>query len=491
MGGALDPVLAGLFIAAYVLVQIGIGIYAARGVKNEDDFFVGGRRIGLVPITISLFATWFGAETLMGSTAAIASGGMAESRAEPFGYGLCLVAMGLVFAARFRAKGYVTIADFFKARFDRTSEVATAAIMAIVSVIWAGAQLVAFAAILESVLGIPAGITLFAATAIVLLYTTMSGVVGDIATDVVQSIVLLIGVALLFIAVMMRFGGLDAMLSSIEPEQLNLLGDGETWLSRADAWAIPILGSLIAQEAISRMLSTRSPQDARIAAFGAGGLYVAVGAAPLLIALAGVHLAPLGWDGGDDFLPRLAAESLHPLLYLVFIGAIMSALLSTVNSNLLSVSSLITVNLLGAVHERAGPRTRLILARAATIAAGVAACLVAAAGASIRDLISLTSVFGQAGILVAVLIGLNSRFGGPLAALSALAVCVAANVYTLLWWPMAELMRAGETLAAAFSVVLADEGPAFEGYFLFSLAASLIAYWAAALWERRRPAAAQ
>lgn len=484
--GGIDPVAAGAFIAAYVALQVWIAARVARGVKSEDDFFVGGRRVGLLPIAISLFATWFGAETLMGSTAAIAAGGMAESRAEPFGYALALVVMGLLLAAQFRAKGYLTVADFFRERFGRTAEIASAIIMALVSVIWAAAQLVAFAAILEAAIGVPAGFTLIAATMIVLIYTTLSGVVGDIATDVVQTVILLIGIAVTFAAVAMRFGGVEGMVAAIRPEQLNLLGEGESWLSRIDAWAIPILGSLVAQEALSRMLSTRSPEDARKAALGAGALYFVVGVFPLTIALAGVHLAPTGWDGGDDFLPRLAAESMPPLLYLVFVAAILSALLSTVNSNLLSVSSMLAVNLTGSLHERMNPSARLFLARFATIAAGVAAFGVAAAGASIRDLIELTSVFGQAGILVAVLIGVNSGFGGPKAALAAILACVAANLYALMLWPLAQLSADGHGFGEALALVLADEGPGYEGYFLLSLAVSLAAYVLVAALEGRR-----
>jgi len=140
--------IAALFIVGYLILQMALGIWVGRGAKTKGDYYLAGRRLGAWPIAFSLFATWFGAETVIGSSAAIAAGGLAEARAEPFGYALALVLMAAVIAIPFRKRGYVTLADFFRERFDQRSERLAAALTVLASVIWAAAQLLALSAVL-------------------------------------------------------------------------------------------------------------------------------------------------------------------------------------------------------------------------------------------------------------------------------------------------------------------------------------------------------
>jgi Na+/proline symporter len=464
-----------LMLVAYVGMQIGIGIWVSRRIQSRQDYFTGGRSLGLIPVTLSLFATWFGAETIMGSSAAIAEGGLSGARAEPFGYAICLAAMGLFIAVPFRRAGYVTLADFFAARFGKTSELVVALIMIPISVVWAAAQLLALAAILEAVLGLPAALTLAAAAITVIVYTTFGGFVGDVYTDMIQSVVLIIGVGVIFFAAAGHFGGGAGLAAAIRPEQLELLAPGESWLGQIDSWAIPILGSLIAQEALARLVAARDEATARRATFLAASIYLLVGMAPVLIGLAGPHFT---FDAaeGDAFLPSVATTLLAPALFIVFAGALLSAILSTVDSNVIAVSSFVTQNVLAARASAQSAKAQLLFARGVTIAAGVAAWATASSGSSIYDLIQLTSVFGQGGILVATLIGLGGRFGGQAAALGALAASVAVNLVTLAIMPLAAMRSAGAGWGEAFAALLAGDAPVMEGYFLASIAAAILAY---------------
>jgi Na+/proline symporter len=481
-----NPLLLSACIVVYVAIQIGVGLWLARGVKTEKDYFLAGQRFGLLPIAVSIFATWFGAETIMGSAGAIASEGLAGGRAEPFGYALCLFAMAFLVAGVFRKRGYANLADFFRDRFDHKSELATALITIAVSTIWAAAQLLALAALLESALHVPAQATLIGATLVVIVYTSLAGIEGDIWTDCIQAVVLVAGLLFMLFAVAGAMGGFGPMLASIEPSQLRLLGEGESWLGQLDAWAIPILGSLVTQEVIARFLSTRSPKVARDATLVAGGFYLLLGFVPLTIALAGSHLYPVSADDADSFLPNLAAQTLTPALYVLFAGALMSAVMSTTNSNVLSVSSLMSLNVLSRLHANASERLRVQTARLTTVGAGLVAYFIAASGQSIYELIELTSAFGQAGILVAVMIGLWSGYGGPRAAFWAIMACVAINLWSLAIEPLLRLISGAEalTLGEATRLVLSGEADTMEGYFLLSLVVSALAYAAGAETER-------
>lgn len=460
------PVLAALIIVGYVGAQIAVGLWIGRRVKSSTDYFVAGRRLGPLPIALSLFATWFGAETVLGSSAAIAGEGLSGARAEPFGYAICLTAMAFLIAVPFRKRGYITLADFFRDRFDRSNEIAAAVITVLVSVIWAAAQLLALSAILSVALGLPAFVTLVAAAIVVVVYASFGGLASDVATDMIQGAVLLVGLLAVLVALAFALGGLGDMLGLISPAQLRLLGPGENPIQRLDAWAIPILGSLVTQEAIARFAGARDVETAKRGCLGAAGLYLAAGAIPVLLGLAGAHV--VGVDQGDEFLPRLVQQVLSPIWSILLMAALLSAILSTVDSNILSVSALVTTNL----GKLSG---NLTAARLVTAGAGALALAIAATGATIYDLVELTSALGQAGLLVAVLIGLFSRWGGPHASMAAILACALINLATYVLYP----------------VWAGDADAEFPGGFLLSVLVSILAYAAAAEWERRRASKTQ
>lgn len=453
------PVFAAGVIAIYVALQIALGIWIGARVKTSAQYYTAGARLGAVPIAFSLFATWFGAESVIGSSAAIAQGGMGAARAEPFGYAICLFAMGVFIAKPFRERGYLTIAAFFKDRFDRRSELAAAVITALVSIIWAAAQLLALSAILSEALNLPAGVTLLAATGIVIAYASFGGLASDVAADMIQGSILLIGLIALLIALAFSLHHVGGLFGVIEPQQLRLISAGETWLSRLDSWAVPVLGSLVTQEAIARFSGARDTASAQRGCFGAAGLYLMAGTIPVLIALAGVHSLAPGAEVSDRFLPALVLEVLPPIWSLILTGALLAAILSTVDSNFLSVSALMTG--VFARKDRAPP---LWLARTATALAGAAALVIALSGSSIYELIAFTSILGQSGLLIAVVIGLYSKWGGPVAALAAIFAGGACNALTYGLYPLLGTKSAG------------SEPPEFAGGFLLSVVISLLAY---------------
>src|SRR5262245_15727152 len=111
----MQPLLIG--VALYVLAQFAVGMWVSRQVKTEDDYFVAGRRLGMGLATFSIFATWFGAETCVGAAGGIYSEGVTRTTVEPFAYGICLLVMGVVFAAPFWRSKAITLADLFRVRY--------------------------------------------------------------------------------------------------------------------------------------------------------------------------------------------------------------------------------------------------------------------------------------------------------------------------------------------------------------------------------------
>ena len=104
----MTPLLAA--ILGYVAAQLAVGVWVSRRIRTEADYLLAGRRLGPGLATASLFATWFGAETCIGAAGTVYGGGLRGATAEPFGYALCLLLMGLVFARVLWSRQYMTLA---------------------------------------------------------------------------------------------------------------------------------------------------------------------------------------------------------------------------------------------------------------------------------------------------------------------------------------------------------------------------------------------
>jgi len=470
-------------LAAYLVLQFVIAWMASRTIKVEDDYFVAGRRLGVFAVAMSVFATWFGAESVMGASGAIASQGLAGGRADPFGYTICLIGMAMLLAFKLREAGVLTFVDFFKQRFGPVSEKIAAVLTIPTSVIWASAQLLAMGEIVATVSGLPTGAGLLIGAAIIIGYTTIGGLLGDVITDIVQGGVLIAGLVLLMIVVVMS-GDFD--FAKITPDQLSLSGfdeegNPESLIATLDTWMIPILGSLVAQEAISRFLGATSPSVARRGCFIAAGLYLVVGSIPAMLGLLG---AANGFqaESQDAYLPELAQAYLDPVLYVVLMGALVSAILSTVDTTLLAISAIATRNLIEPFAPGIPEKGKVALGRVMTAFSGVVALGVAASGDTIKGLVEVASSFGSAGIVVALLFGLHTRFGNQSAAIAAMVTGAVMSFFGngVVSWVLALFL--GEEVYDTIPWYYQE----IEGGFVYAVVGSLIAYVAVAMLTSRK-----
>lgn len=419
----------GWILFAYILLSFVIAVLAARRIKSVTDFFLAGRRVHFVLIALSLFASWFGAETVMSTAGGAAEGGLFVGREDPFGYTLCLILTALLLAFRMRAGNYVTISDMFRERYGIAAEKLSAVIMIPTSLLWAAAQILAFITIFSFVTQWPVEIALLIALTIVVGYTCLGGMMGDILIDSIMALAIIAGLSVLFFAVMGEAGGIGPALQSVDPARLKLLSPDEGFWTQMDAWTLPILGSLVAQESMSRLLSSRSPSDARKACLLGAGLYFVVGLMPLVIGLVGSgRIAPV--EDPDMFILTLAQETLSPALYAVFLAALLSAIVTTLDTTLMAATSLAGRNLVLPMLRGASERKKIMACRIIVAAGGVFCSYVAIAGGSIFSLVEMASSFGAGGFLVCVLAGLYTRFGGKITALATLVTGVALTILT-------------------------------------------------------------
>ena len=460
----MDGDLALLGILLYLLAQFAIGAWISRGLRSEEDYLLGGRRLGYGLATLSIFATWFGAETCIGAAGRVWGEGLAAAAAEPVGYGLCILFMAGVFAAPLYRRRLTTLADLFRQRYGAGIERFAVLLMVPTSLLWAAAQIRAFGQLVAASSSLETDLAIGVAAVVVIGYTALGGLLADAWTDLIQGIAVLLGLGVLMALAVDELGGASAALAAVEPSRLQPFGSEASWLASLDHFATPVIGSVVAQELISRVLASRSVTVARSSAFLAALLYLAVGFIPVFLGLVGGPLVA-DIESPDHFLATLARRLLPGGLYVIFTGAVLSAILSTVDTTLLVAGSLLSHNLvvplLGGVDER----RKLRLARSFVVLSGLVAWGLAFTAEAVYDLVYQASSFGSAGLFTILVFGLFTRFGGAAAAAAALLAGV------IVW---------------AWAYYMAGT----EAPFLLSLAAAAAAYAGVGLLARRSPGSA-
>src|SRR3982750_168684 len=222
------------FVTLYLIVSICIGLYAATKVKSSTDYVVAGRHLPLPFIVATVFATWFGSETVLGIPAKFLNEGLRGVIADPFGSSMCLVLVGLFFARPLYRLGLLTIGDYYRGRYNRHVEVVASVCIVISYLGWASAQITAlglvFSVLTDGAIQPWQGMIL--GVAIVLIWTLTGGMLSVAFTDLFQMVVIMGGMIYIAISVSGAVGGPAVVLEhaaqsgkleffpSLEPKQV-------------------------------------------------------------------------------------------------------------------------------------------------------------------------------------------------------------------------------------------------------------------------------
>jgi Na+/proline symporter len=418
-------------ISIYVVGMIALGFYFSRRIKNDDDYFLGGRSLGPSLATFSIFATWFGAETCIGTAGAVYSSGLSGIHADPLGYTVCLLIMAIFFAKILWERQITTIPDLFRTRFSPQAEKLAALIMIPSSIIWAAAQVRALGQIIYSTSDFGPVLAVTIAASVVIIYTMSGGLLADAYADLIQGIAIISGLLFLVCALVYQMGGFSAALANIPIDRLTFKGgefEGLTLLGKFELWLVPILGSVMAQELVSRVAASHSAKIARASAFRAAGIYFFVGCIPVIIGLLGVNYLP-GLEHPETLMPVLAKTHLNYFFYIIFIGALVSAILSTVDTTLLASSALFAHNLVFPSFPGLSEKRRVLVARIGTLVSGIISYVIAYSSHSITSLVETASSLGGPTILVLTIAALWEKKGQAIHALFAMFMSISAWIY--------------------------------------------------------------
>ena len=368
-----------LGVGLYMVMLIAVGFYASRSTQSLTDFVVAGRKLPLWLCSISIFATWFGSGTMMGAATAAYEGDTLMMIGEPFASGLALLLSGLFFARLYRRSRRLTWPEFFKARYGNLAAAAASIADITGNIIWLGGVLFTFGILVESLTDAPMAVGIWSGLLVVVVYTMIGGMWAVALTDFIQMLVFVIGMFVLLYFVLVDVGGWSVVVAQL-PEHsfrpIPLEHTFKNWMEHIHVWMGLGIAAIASSSIIQRALSARSESVAQnsffIAAFG----YVTIGLVPLMLGFAATVTMP---DTGDPnaVLTDLAVLHLHPVFVAVFVGAIVSAIMSTSDSILLSVSSIVSIVLLPLVRKNPSEKLRLQVARFSIPVCGLIATYVA------------------------------------------------------------------------------------------------------------------
>ena len=373
-------------VILYLLITIAIGLWAARYVNNSKDYLVAGRKLPLYITTATVFATWFGAETVLSVSATFARDGLGGVIADPFGSSFCLVFVALFFARAFYRMDLLTIGDFYRKRYNKAVEVTTSVAITISYLGWTAAQLTAlgltFSVLSGGKISLETGI--YISAAIVLGYTIWGGMWSVALTDLFQSVVILVGLTAVAWLVSDMAGGADKVISAAyDAGKFDFWPKGSTkeWLAFAAAWITMSIGSIPQQDVFQRVTSAKDEKTSIRGCLLGGGIYFVFAFVPIFIAYAALVIDP-GYAklfANEDareiqrILPDLILQRTPLWAQVVFFGALLSAILSTASGALMAPTALVTENVLRPFVPRMSDRQFLLLLRVVLVTFTLAA----------------------------------------------------------------------------------------------------------------------
>ena len=370
------------FVIIYWIISVGIGLYAATRVHNTKDFAVAGRHLPFYMVTATVFATWFGSETVLGIPATFLKEDLHGVVADPFGSSLCLILVGLFFAAPLYRMNLLTIGDFYKKRFGRGVEVLTTLAIVLSYLGWVGAQISALGLVFNVVSGgdisVEAGMWIGSST--ILIYTIFGGMWAVAITDLLQMVIICIGMLYIGGSVSGMVGGVGAVVEhAAQAGKLSFWPalDAKEIIAFVAAWITMMFGSIPQQDVFQRVQSAKTEKIAVWGSVLGGSLYFLFAFVPMFLAYSATLIDPsmvAELMNSDDakasqlILPRLILRPEVPVFaQVMFFGALLSAIKSCASATLLAPSVTFTENIMKPMMRHMTDRKLLLSMRVVTL----------------------------------------------------------------------------------------------------------------------------
>ena len=332
-----------IIVVAYLVGMLTVGAVVSKvQIKNAKDYMVAGRRMGLFMVAFSLSANNIGG----GCTTGLAQKAFGDWGLSAVWYVLAAsIAMIPLayFAPKIRKTMAVTIPEVVGRRFGKFSSNFTGILSVLSLFCLTSSQIAASGGVINALIpSIPLNVCLIFAGIVIILYTTMGGMIADQISDLVQFGIILVGLAIATPIVLNHAGGWSAISAALPGEKLNLTQIG--WASIIGYIFNYFCTFLAGPEMVSRFETAKDEKTAKNAAFVSAILMAAMSIFPTLLGLAAFSL--------QDQLPGLAENGSNAMMIVtghyapgvvtgLISAAIICATMSSADSNLLCMSTMI------------------------------------------------------------------------------------------------------------------------------------------------------
>ncbi|GAB3841829.1 high affinity choline transporter 1 [Nesterenkonia populi] len=412
-----------LGVGLTVLVILIIGLAVAKKIDGDSaNYLVAGRSLGVPLVAVSLTAAAVDANATVGNTDLTADFGFWAGAALPIGLAICLVVIGIFLAKPINQMKLMTIADYFRLRYNRATELTGSALLVVTFTILLAGNLVACGYLLERFANVPYAWGIIISTALIVSYTMAGGLVSSAYTAMVQMVITVIATVALLGWVLATYGIiLPEGMGPFDFEQLTSADYGAP-INWGTLIALGI-GDIVAIDLMQRVIAAKSPETARRSCFAGAALTATIGVIFSLVAVTAVAVYDLNPADGP-VLYTFMYDSAPVLIAVLVLSGIVAASFSTASGALLSTSSVTVRNIFGVKRQphTAGPDPLLRWTRIAMVPVFVAGAFFAIQVAQTASLLVLAFDLMLSSLAAPLLIGMYWRRPGVVATLSAIAV---------------------------------------------------------------------
>ncbi len=328
-----------VIVVAYLVGMLLVGFIVGKTkIKTSKDYMLAGRRMGLFMVAFSLSANNVGGGCTTG-LAAKAFGDWGMSACWYVLAGSVAMIPLAFFAPKIRKTLAVTIPEVIGRRFGKFSSTFSAVLNILALFCLTSSQVMASGVVISSLTSIPLNVCLLLAGAVIILYTTLGGMIADQISDLVQFIIILVGLAIATPIVLNSAGGWDAISAKLPAAKLDFTAIG--WVTIIGYIFNYFCTFLSGPEMVSRFYSAKDEKTAKGAAFLSAVLMAAMSIFPALLGLAAFALQDqIPGITGKTAMMDVTNHFAPPVVTGIISAAIISATMSSADSNLLCMSTM-------------------------------------------------------------------------------------------------------------------------------------------------------
>lgn len=383
-----DMILYSTIFIVYLLLMIGVGWWYSRGIKNSEDYFLSGRRFGAFPIACTLAVSFIGGGMFMGMLGFLMRYGVVTILFV-LGMALSFIILGIVFGPKLRRFNLTTLPQFIGQRFNQKTRMIIAVVALMAMIGSTAVQFKASGAILNIVFNIPYFWAIVLSACVVVLYTFLGGFRSVVATDVIQIIIVFLGVLLAFPIALKSAGGVSNVIASVSQLQdgqfFNIFSQGIPFV--LGLFVIVSIFAVISPENHQRIYASRDPKTAKKGGILGGIFFFITLSLVFLIGIVGLVFYP-DLANPDTFFPKLAVEVLPVWLGGILLAAVAAGIMSSADTALVTASSIMVTDFYQHYRKKEVSQKKMLkISKLLVISIGIVGFVVAFAFPTVADLV--------------------------------------------------------------------------------------------------------